>query len=298
MSSLLRRSRKKDKKDKKSKEERRNEKKDKRDFSPAKSGEQRSIVRALSSNKGGSMNQSLLGGGGGYGADAYDGGPTAEADSLLRRPLNFRSPSGKSRARTSYGSSQAEVSGQTSLGITVSKFTSTIRHPVELDDTWARISLKYRVTSEDIRRVNNMMIQDQLLSKAELLIPVNDSNKDFTKDMPKGPQEGDTKEPNPDDPDDPDDDEVAAAGPVLGAPFYANSVEPSSKAKDFLAKFDMNFGKTKQAVADTDASLTNVPVSSGMASPVWSKTQPPKHDPRIGSGIKGDTTGHSYQRAG
>ena len=48
-------------------------------------------------------------------------------------------------------------------------------------------------------------------SKAELLIPVNDSNKDFTKDMPKGPQEGDTKEPNPDDPDDPDDDEVRVA---------------------------------------------------------------------------------------
>lgn len=285
--SLLRRSRK-----KKSKEEKRNAKKDKRDFSPAKGGEQRSIVRSLSSNTGGSMNQSLLGGGsGGYNADSYDGGANAEADSLLRRPLNFRSPSGTSRARTSYGSSQAEVSGQTSLGITVSKFTTTIRHKVELDDTWARISLKYHVTSEDIRRVNNMMIQDQLLSKAELLIPVNDSNKDAVKDMPKGPQEGEKKEAKP------EDDEPAVAGPVLGAPFYADSVEPSSKAKDFLAKFDMNFGKTKQAVAETDATLTNVPVSSGMASPVWSKPPPTNHDPRIGSGIKGDTTGHSYQRS-
>eukprot|EP00040_Diaphanoeca_grandis_P033877 m.208342 g.208342 ORF g.208342 m.208342 type:complete len:273 (-) comp33004_c2_seq1:137-955(-) len=213
----------------------------------------------------------------------------AEDESLLRKPISFSS----SRGRTSYGSQHTDVQGTTSVGPRITKFTSTVEHTVEPDDTWARISLKYSASIDDIKRVNKLYSHDTIFSRTVLLIPVNDENKDMLKDATKTNEHDRKKQ----------EDEVADAveeptKPNFGSDFpeentSANSGGGTAAAKSFLAKFDKDFGQAKKdAIATTKTSTLRL--SSDAAS--FSKRELPQSSSRIGAGVKGDTTHISYQQ--
>lgn len=76
------------------------------------------------------------------------------------------------------GSQQTSTTGATTLGRAISNFTSYVKHTVDPEDTFARLSLTYSVSVADIKRANKMYDTDPLFSRAELIIPVNDANRD------------------------------------------------------------------------------------------------------------------------
>lgn len=69
----------------------------------------------------------------------------------------------------------------------------------------------------------------------------------------------------------------------------AAAAPPKPTTQDFLANFDRMFSANKVAVAKT------VPI--GPSNPDLYRDAPAPHDARIGSGVGGDTSGTSYQKA-
>eukprot|EP00038_Savillea_parva_P031208 m.83820 g.83820 ORF g.83820 m.83820 type:complete len:288 (-) comp9561_c0_seq3:958-1821(-) len=246
------------------------------------SKDRRDVLHEMSRGNSSSAFQGLLSeGSGAFGQD----------DEELSRPISFNHAGAK---RYTYGSHQADVRGSTSLGVGVSKFTSCVKHSVEMDDTWTRLSLKYSMPMDDIRRFNKMYSTDEPTSRKELLIPVNDENRDkvdaslIVSMASIAAARVTTPEV---------DESPADAGPAPAAGADDPSTPPvvsKPSASDFLAQFDSKFGKTKSSVLQKSDQLSRPDAPSVYGEGASGRTHA-WGDKRIGNGIKGDTAHLSYQ---
>jgi len=215
----------------------------------------------------------LLGGARGYGDDDYDDD--------LRQPIRLSSSG--SQKRSHYGSQQAPAA----LGQAVSKFTSYVIHHVQSDDTWARLSLRYSIGKGEIQRYNKMYEADEIMSRTELRIPINDENKSSVDPAlivtggSAGPAEESQSTPEP------------------AAEVEAITPTSATKAKDdFFARFDSNFGKIKESVLLKESEVGGLAARTGVGMGASYGGRPSNTDPRIGNGIRGDTAHLSYQNSG
>eukprot|EP00039_Didymoeca_costata_P028555 m.21449 g.21449 ORF g.21449 m.21449 type:complete len:279 (+) comp7147_c1_seq1:174-1010(+) len=229
------------------------------------------------------------------------GGTKSESTSLGIRSKstsdNSQPDRGKVRGYGSVAPSKGHVAkqkGKTFQTITVpvhvpNKVTTYIKHPVQQNDSWARISLKYGVEVDDIKRANKLYESDTVFTREELLIPVTDDNKNMGQltmlgdalkeqnEKIKIREEREEREESPE-----------------PAELDDGRSTPSSSSKDFLARFDNNFGKTKEAVQGTVIAAPSMDVSNIYQASHGKMIR--AQEMNIGSGVKGDTAALSYQR--
>mmetsp|Transcript_57144 Transcript_57144/g.79261 ORF Transcript_57144/g.79261 Transcript_57144/m.79261 type:complete len:270 (-) Transcript_57144:26-835(-) len=265
MSALIKAGRRKSKEKKDKKERKSNDK-------SASKKEKRTILREMSRSEcSGSAFTGLLSEGG------YD-------DEEAAKPIRFNNGGAK---RYHYGSHQSNVRGSTSLGVGVSKFTSFAMHKVDLNDTWAKLSLHYSISIDDIRRFNKMYPTDTLTSRKELMIPINDENRHKV-DPAVIMSSASAAAARATSPTESDDSGEADAGPNDST---SDPVPSKPSASDFLAQFDSSFGKTKSSVLKKSDDIRQ----PGSAKLYGSSGRGALTDNRIGNGIQGDTSHVSYQ---
>eukprot|EP00041_Stephanoeca_diplocostata_P025785 m.682840 g.682840 ORF g.682840 m.682840 type:complete len:291 (+) comp22823_c2_seq1:226-1098(+) len=279
---------------------RRKSKKD-RSEKAAKSNERRSLVKELAQGDAGRTMGLLDGysGGDAVGSTHSDDYGGAYEDEEMRAPIfSKKKGAANSGKRTHYGSQQTSTSGATNLGLAISTFTSYVKHTVDPDDTFPRLSLTYSISVADIKRANKMYDTDPLFSRAELIIPINDTNRAVVSADQIITSGHPSTAPHEKEETDPVDEPSRGDADAVNEPSSAEiPASPSAKsaAKDFFAKFDSNFKQTKASVAEHHEKSAQSPTRSPNKA-VWSKGPTPQmQDNRIGSGIRGDTSHISYQ---
>lgn len=234
------------------------------------------IVKSIRRKKSSSSN---------YGDSAFEQNSPLRAGLLSRRsPQSVGGSSGSesesvgirssSKGSRSYGAfsganktNSATKAGQETVMIPIhvpSNALTYLKHKVESDDTFARLSLKYGVSVDDIKRANHLYDSDSIFLKKELLIPITDTNQS----MGEHTMIGDHRERT--------NSELEQA--TRDDSPIASEEDEKPSAKDFLAKFDSNFKKTRESVQTTTA------------------LAPPPSASDIYKGKPGGQLGDSYQR--
>lgn len=216
-------------------------------------------------------------------------------DDEASKPIRFNNSGGSKRYH--YGSQpNGAFCGLGSLGVQVSKYKSCAPHEIDLDDTWAKLSLAYSVSIDDLQRFNKMYTNDSLMSRRQLLIPLNAANKDlFDPSIIMPAAQADKRES-------PEGDGAESADSPAESPTKPGAVadsEPATSkptASDFLAAFDTKFGKTKANVTKKSSEIVQLTAAKIYGDGDGSGKSLRPLDRRIGNGIKGDTSHVSYQR--
>jgi len=224
-----------------------------------------------------------------------------------------------SKKRLTYGSkvqkglehNTKQVGGKAFKTVTVAIHTPNayrtyLKHIIQPDDNYVRLSLKYHVEVDDIKRANNLYQNDSIHIKTELLIPTNDENMDFPNEqVTLGDQKREEAEAaaaaarNPS----PELEDVVA--PELAATEIGRPIKAASDA--FFAKFDASYKQVKtdavEAIISTaDPKYTTGPgTASSLYAPDRQQRQVAREkaaaENRIGSGLKGDSSAVSYQNS-
>jgi len=226
-------------------------------------------------------------------------------------------PAPNSKKRLTYGSkvqkglehNTKQLGGQSFKTVTVAIHTPNayrtyLKHILEPDDNFVRLSLKYHVEVDDIKRANNLYQNDSIHIKTELLIPTNDQNMDFANEQVTiGDIKREESQAAAAAARDPSPEMLEEVAPELAATEIGRPIKAASDA--FFAKFDANYKQVKTDAVEAIISTAEAGTGPGTASSLYAPDRQQRQaarekaatDSRIGSGLRDDTSAVSYQNS-